>query len=230
MLFDDLETQFNIVYALLALFALFFFRDLADRDRYWLKFLLISFLFLGIGFIFLSNPTIEKQKQFTDRVFFLPCHCLYALWIGYGLMLGLGYLFTEKPALQAAVLPIAAVVLLLPIISVKRNWANQEARNHDFGYQFGYRMFQPGGGYPDMDRDAVLYGGTDPGRFVPTYMIFVESFAPPSAKSHIAKCPDSGTFDRRDVYIITQNALADSTYMAYIRDHYDYSRPRLHDA
>jgi len=37
-------------------------------------------------------------------------------------------------------------------------------RDHDFGYQFGYRMFRPGGGYPDMDPDAVLYGGTDPGR------------------------------------------------------------------
>jgi tetratricopeptide (TPR) repeat protein len=60
-------------------------------------------------------------------------------------------------------------------------------------------------------------------------MIFVESFAPPSAKTRVAKCPDSDTFDRRDVYIITQNALADSTYMAYIRDHYDYSRPTLND-
>jgi tetratricopeptide (TPR) repeat protein len=33
------------------------------------------------------------------------------------------------------------------------------------------------------------------------------------------------TFDRRDVYIITQNALADGTYMNYIRDHYDFTRP-----
>ncbi len=32
--------------------------------------------------------------------------------------------------------------------------------------------------YPEMTRDAVLFGGTDPGRFCPTYMIFAESFAP----------------------------------------------------
>jgi len=229
MFFDDLQSQFNILYALLALVALFFFRDLDGRDRHWLKFLLIGFLCLGIGFIFLSNPTFEKQKQFTDRVFFLPCHCIYALWIGYGLMLGLGYLFTEKPQWLSAAIPATIIVVLLPAASIKRNWAGEEQRDHDFGYRFGYDMFKPGGGYPEMDRDAVLYGGTDPGRFVPTYMIFVESFAPPGAKSVFPKCPDSATFDRRDVYIITQNALADSTYMAYIRDHYDYSRPTLND-
>ncbi|MEI6082999.1 MAG: DUF2723 domain-containing protein [Verrucomicrobiota bacterium] len=224
MFFDDLQWQFNIVYALLALFALFFFRDLGDSERNWLRFLFIGFLCLGIGFIFLSNPTFEKQKQFTDRVFFLPCHCIYSLWIGYGLILGLGYLFTEKPALQRAAAAVAVVVLVLPAGSWWRNWRDQEQRGHDFGYRFGYLMFKPGGDYPEMDRDAVLYGGTDPGRFVPTYMIFVESFA--TAKTHSEKCPDSATFDRRDVYIITQNALADTTYMAYIRDHYDFSRPR----
>ncbi len=230
MFFDDLQGQFNIVYALLALLALFFFRDLDRQERDWLKFLLVGFVCLGVGFIFLSNPGFEKQKQFTDRVFFLPGHCIYALWIGYGIMLGLGYAFTEKRLPPSAVVPAAMVVLLLPAASVIRNWKDQEERGHDFGYRFGYLMFKPGGGYPDMDRDAVLYGGTDPGRFVPTYMIFVESFAPPAAKSKIAKCPDSATLDRRDVYIITQNALADSTYMAYIRDHYDYSRPRADDA
>jgi len=229
MFFDDLQSQFNILYALLALFALFFYRDLGDHDRNWLKFLFIGFLCLGIGFIFLSNPSFDKQKQFTDRVFFLPCHCIYSLWIGYGLILGLGYLFTEKPAIQRAAVAVAAVVLVLPVGSWWRNWGDQEKRGHDFGYRFGYLMFKPGGDYPEMDRNAVLYGGTDPGRFVPTFMIFVESFAPTRAKTRVAKCPESGTFDRRDVYIITQNALADSTYMAYIRDHYDYSRPRADD-
>lgn len=225
MFFDDLKSQFNIVYALLALAALFFYRDLAGQDRDWLKFLLIAFLFLSLGFIFLSNPTFDKQKQFTDRVFFLPGHCLYSLWIGYGLILGLGYLFSAKQQLQTAAVPLAGLVFALPVVSIGLNWADNEQRGHDFGYRFGYLMFKPGGGYPEMDRDAVLYGGTDPGRFVPTYMIFVESQVPPRAKTRMAKYPDSGTFDRSDVYIITQNALADSTYMSYIRDHYGHERP-----
>jgi len=88
-------------------------------------------------------------------------------------------------------------------------------------------MFCPGGGYPDMDKDAVLYGGTDPGRFVPTYMIFCESFAKPKDRYRSPYLDPAlcSKFDRRDVYIITQNALADQTYMSYIRDHYDFSRP-----
>lgn len=226
LFYSDLALQFNWLFMLLPCLALFFYRDLGKNERDWLKYLLIAFVCLNVFFIFLSNPGFEKQKQFTDRVFFLPGHCLYAICIGYGLILGLGYLLTAQPTWRAAAKPIAAIVLLLPVVSFKLNWGENEERGHDFGYRFGYLMFKPGGGYPEMDRDAVLYGGTDPGRFVPTYMIFVESQVPPSAKTHMAKFPESGTFDRRDVYIITQNALADGTYMNYVRDHYDYSRPK----
>ena len=225
MFFDDLKTQFNIVYALIALVALFFYRDLAREDQDWLVFLLIAFLFLGLDYIFFSNPSYERQKQFTDRVFFMPCHCVYALWIGYGLMLGMGYLFSEKPQLQGAAVPLALVVLALPLASVALNWADDEERGHDFGYQFGYRMFKPGGDYPEMEKGAILFGGTDTGRFVPTYMIYVESQVPPRAKTQLAKYPESATFDRRDVYIITQNALADRTYMDSVRDHYGAGHP-----
>jgi len=65
-----------------------------------------------------------------------------------------------------------------------------------------------------MTKDAVLYGGTDPGRFCPTYTIFCESFTP-----HDCQPLQDQKFDRRDVYIITQNALADGTYLCYIRAH-----------
>jgi hypothetical protein len=131
-------------------------------------------------------------------------------------------------------LPTLGLLVLNAILAVATvlvsNWSSCEQRDHDFGYQFGFRMFHPGGGYPDMDKDAVLYGGTDPGRFVPTYMIFCESFAEQGSR-YISKFMEPAltnkcaTFDRRDVYIITQNALADGTYMNYIRDHYDFSRP-----
>src|SRR2546421_5175796 len=33
-------------------------------------------------------------------------------------------------------------------------------------------MFNPGGGYPDMDKDAVLYGGIDPVRFRMSDIVF----------------------------------------------------------
>src|SRR6266404_5124145 len=70
-----------------------------------------------------------------------------------------------------------------------------------------------------MTKDAVLYGGTDSGRFCPTYMIFCESFTP-----HNHQPKEDQKFDRRDVYIITQNALADPPYLNYIRAHYNRSK------
>jgi tetratricopeptide (TPR) repeat protein len=113
----------------------------------------------------------------------------------------------------------------MPLYSVMTHWSDNEQRNHWFGYYFGHDMFTPSikGAdgkplYPEMAKDAVLYGGTDPGRFCPTYMIFCDSFLPERCQPEFDK-----KFDRRDVYIITQNALADGTYLNYIRAHYHRS-------
>jgi tetratricopeptide (TPR) repeat protein len=131
---------------------------------------------------------------------------------------------------------------LMPVYTIMSHWEENEQRGHLFGFWFGHDMFTPPfkdpktGGltydsrlreevlkspegkhvYPEMDRHTVLYGGTDPGRFNPTYMIFCESFIPPGKRRN----PE---FDRRDVYLITQNALADGTYLNYIRAHYNKS-------
>jgi tetratricopeptide (TPR) repeat protein/phage shock protein PspC (stress-responsive transcriptional regulator) len=115
---------------------------------------------------------------------------------------------------KAPVTALLIVFFLLPVKSILSHWSDNEQRGHLFGYWFGHDMFTPPFDlYPEMARDTILFGGTDPGRFTPTYMIFCESFIPP----HKKRDPN---FDRRDVYIITQNALADGTYLAYIRAHY----------
>ncbi len=112
---------------------------------------------------------------------------------------------------------------LMPINAILGHWADNEQRGHLFGFWFGHDMFKPPFThadktpiYPDMPFNTILFGGTDPGRFNPTYMIFCESFIPASKKV-------DPTFDRRDVYLITQNALADGTYLSYIRAHYNRS-------
>jgi tetratricopeptide (TPR) repeat protein len=116
---------------------------------------------------------------------------------------------------RAPITALLAVFFVMPLESVLSHWDANEQRGHLFGYWFGHDMFTPPFGiYPEMARDAILFGGTDPGRFAPTYMIFCESFTPARCK------PRDPGFDRRDVYIITQNALADGTYLAYIRAHY----------
>ncbi|MBN8246910.1 MAG: DUF2723 domain-containing protein [Verrucomicrobia bacterium] len=132
---------------------------------------------------------------------------------------------------RARLAPFLMVFALIPFDSALSHWADNEQRHHYFGYWFGHDMFEPGMDtpvapapkstngqplYPPMARDTVLFGGTDPGRFAPTYMIFAESFTPPEDRLN-------PKFDRRDVYIITQNALADNTYLDYIRAHYERS-------
>ena len=133
-----------------------------------------------------------------------------------------------------------ALFCVTPFCSGLAHWYKCEQRNHWFGYWFGHDMFTPpfmNNGelsydndrraellkdpqqakwiYPEMTRNAILFGGTDPGRFCPTYIIFCESFIP-----HICQPTQDQKFDRRDVYIITQNALADGTYLDYLRAQY----------
>ena len=134
------------------------------------------------------------------------------------LLLTFVVLFSRNRAPVSAMLALFAAI---PVYSAVSHWSDNEQRGHIFGYWFGHDMFTPPFNvYPEMGRDAILFGGTDPGRFCPTYMIFCESFIPPRCK------PKDPKFDRRDVYIITQNALADGTYLEYIRAHYNRSDQR----
>ena len=146
---------------------------------------------------------------------------------------------------RAPILIMLCLFCAMPVYSGLSHWSKGEQRNHWFGYWFGHDMFtppfEPAPGpdkfsydpklreqamkgpngnlvYPEMDRNTILFGGTDPGRFCPTYMIFCESFVPPKDK------PMDPKFDRRDVYLITQNALADGTYLDYLRAQYFRSR------
>lgn len=138
-----------------------------------------------------------------------------------GFLLALTLLVTAAFLVSKKRMPlefILAIFALMPLHSVLAHWSDNEQRGHLFGYWFGHDMFTPPYGiYPEMEKDTILFGGTDPGRFNPTYMIFCESFIPPSKK------PRDPKFDRRDVNLITQNALADGTYLDYIRAHYNRS-------
>jgi tetratricopeptide (TPR) repeat protein len=169
----------------------------------------------GIGRFFSS-----LARAFVPGQFALPALASLLLF-GLTVLFLAGILFWRSRAPLALTLLIFAVV---PLQSFMSHWADNEQRGHLFGYWFGHDMFTPPFKgrdgkpiYPEMTRDAILYGGTDPGRFCPTYMVFCESFTPPGCK------PNDPAFDRRDVYVITQNALADGTYLNYIRAHYDRS-------
>lgn len=197
------------------------------ESQKWIASTLCSFLVMSILFIALANPKGDIQDYFIQRVKFISSHTLYAFWIGYGIIFGLTIVATFFKGRTVIVYSGIVIAALLPIIPLKENAFNREQirivggaeqNGHDFGWQFGnYQLrgadaineeLSPGEEPlpdptfpPEMGTNAVFFGGTDPGRFVPTYMIY-------SAKV------------REDVFLITQNALADNTYMNVMRDLY----------
>ena len=224
----------KLIAVLIAAICLFFSsREGQDSDRTVLRAVagLIMLVSFGLTLIILFGNSVNPgglvvfvktlATAFAPGQFAMPV-------LANLLLFGLTLVFVAGIFLWRTRAPLAltlAVFALVPLQSYMSHWADNEQRGHLFGYWFGHDMFTPPFNgkdgkpiYPEMTRDAILYGGTDPGRFCPTYMIFCESFIPPEAKKNT-----DPKFDRRDVYIITQNALADGTYLNYIRAHYNRS-------
>jgi thioredoxin-like negative regulator of GroEL len=204
-----------------------------------------------IAFFHADHLTISQVTGVLPRLF--APHQFYLPVLAGLLILGISAAFIVSLLAYRDRAPLAitlALFGLMPISSVLSHWAAAEQRDHWFGYWFGHDMFTPPFEaldgtfsydaaerakamkgpkakivYPEMDRNTILFGGTDPGRFCPTYMIFCESFIPHSCQPEMDQ-----HFDRRDVYIITQNALADNTYLQYIRAHYFRSDEYKYDS
>ncbi len=200
-----------------------------DRtDQKWILAALSGFIVMSVVMIALANPKGDIQDEFIQRVKFIPSHALFAFWIGYGLLLALGTVDTlfkgNRIVIWAGVIFVALVLPAWPILQnaynkeLLRTDGGAEQNRHDYGWQFGNYQLRgaeaiaeelspaeeplPDPSFPpEMGPRAVFFGGTDPGRFVPTYMIY---------SAHV----------RSDVHLITQNALADNTYMSVMRDLY----------
>lgn len=202
----------------------------------WMLTTVVAFAAVSVGFIALANLSLDIQSQFIGRVQFIQSHAIYAIWLGYGLIFTLAFIDLALRGHTAVQYAAMAFALALPAIPLWHNAFNEEQiailggaeqNGHHFGWMFGHGQLQGVEGiredlkaelspaefeaewarYPDpsypppMSPHAIFFGGTDPGRFVPTYMIY-------SAKV------------RPDVYLITQNALADNTYINVMRDLY----------
>ena len=208
------------------------------RAQRWLLVTIAAFLSLSVILVIFLNPKLDIQTLFIQRVQLIQSHAVYALWVGYGIILTLAILETTLGGKSWAKILGIALAVAMPITSILFNYFDKgretivggcEQNGHDFGWQFGNWQLQgvdgikedlfyecdqnqatfeaewanfPNPDYPPaMGTNAVFYGGTDPGRFVPTYMIYSADVRP-------------------DVFLITQNALADNTYMNVMRDLY----------
>jgi tetratricopeptide (TPR) repeat protein len=210
--------------------------DVDATGQHWFITTIVAFISVGLVFVVLQNPKTDIQTLFIGRVQYIQSHAIYAIWLGYGLLFGVTYvesLFKNNKLLRIVM---TATLVLMPAVLILKNYydphqidtvGGSEQNGHDFGWQFGNWQLQgvkgikadlqawhspeeferiwaeyPNPNYPEpMGTNAIFFGGTDPGRFVPTYMIYCAKVRP-------------------DVYLITQNALADNTYMDVMRDLY----------
>ena len=215
--------------------------DIGASQQRWLLTSVVGFFSVSVVFLIFQNPSLDIQNLFIGRVQFIQSHAFYALWLGYGILLTIAWVerWWGAGAMKAA----AVAGLLLPGVLLWQNAYDEEQikivggaeqNGHSYGWQFGnwglegirgikedFQYWFPreedfarewgaltnalGMAEPDypppMTPNAIFYGGTDPGRFVPTYMIYSADVRP-------------------DVYLITQNALADNTFMNITRDLY----------
>jgi len=176
-----------------------------------------TFLYLlFIGFILAAflQPVMERTETTIDAWSLqFPYHGYAYLLFALLCAAGTGYVLARLMAKRAVLRRAAWALPLLPLWTGLHNAPLCSQRGHWFGWHYGHDMLK------DLPKDAFVFGGTDPGRFVPTYMILGESFVDPKHR----RDPD---FDRRDLVIVTQNALADAFYQKYIHDHYAPGRPK----
>jgi len=194
----------------------------------WMIAAFSCFLMMSVLLILLAQVKGDVQDGFIQKVKFISSHAMIALWIGYGLVfagaLGARYFRNRRRYAIIFAASVLAIAFLCPIV---QNYTDKrmvfelggcEQNGHTFGWQFGAYQLDGASAIreqlvedeeplpdpswpPPMEPKAIFFGGTDPGRFVPTYMIYSADFRP-------------------DVYIITQNALADGTYISVERDLY----------
>lgn len=193
------------------------------RGLLWLGCTVLLFLMMSALLVGLANPPGDLQDDFVQKVKFISSYGIFALWVGYGLAMVMVFLRCWPWAWGGGV-ALACRAVAAPLIAnftdddLVRRFGAAEQTGHDFGWQFGAYMLEGAPAIraeladdeeplpdpfwpPPMEQGAILFGGTDPGRFVPTYMVHAVGY-------------------RSDVRVLTQGALADPTYMDATRDLY----------
>jgi len=186
---------------------LFVFRFALEK-RVWIYLLHLAFVLAAFLQPLTMGPPIDNAGWWLHMPYHTYTNLIFAVLSG----LGIGLIINKLSLRRPVFFWLAPALLILPVFTFLGSEASSNQRDRWFGWMFGHDMLK------DLPPGSIMIGGTDPGRFVPTYMILGESTQPAKFK----RDPD---FDRRDLYIITQNALGEPNYMKYLRDQYTTARP-----
>jgi len=191
--------------ALIGAMAIFWRRP--KEQRIWFYLLIIGFFFAAFFEAIQAPNGYDKSGWDMQYQYVGAGYAFFVMLAGFSLSLVYAAVQEYGPLARWAVGGLAAATALYTFVV---SLPESSQRGHWFGWMYGHDMLV------DLPTDSFVFGGTDPGRFVPTYMVFGESFE---------KSKRDPKFDRRDLYIVTQNALADTFYNRYIRSHYTEERP-----
>ena len=193
-----------------ALSSFLLFWRLPREQRIWFYLLVIGFCLSAFLQPLSYNNGYDKAGWDMQYQYQSLAYGFFIMLASFGGALLYSYLEQAFPriVLPRAVVAVAAAAVAFYTFVICLPSSTQ--RGHWFGWMYGHDMLA------DLEKDSFVFGGTDPGRFVPTYMVFGESFETTKRDPN---------FDRRDLYIVTQNALADTFYNRYIRSHYTTERP-----
>ncbi len=204
-------TPIGVVAYFLALLVILRLRDLAART--WIYVLEVAFVLAAILQPVSDGAGTDLAGWWLQMPYHTYTNFMFALLAGIGIVAGSAAMFSRFPAL--AVLRFGLPLLAVWPLALNHDGCSQRGRW--FGWQYGHDMLK------NLPHGSVVFGGTDPGRFVPTYMILGES---PQVGS-VKRDPD---FDRRDLYLITQNGVGEPLYRRYLQDHYSGNRPPVANA
>lgn len=218
-------------------------RRLGGRDAettcsaHWLLSLLTGFVMLFLLLLMLANVKGDMRDVFVQKVKFISAHGIYAVWIGYGIVLALLLAgrtvkkFVSAKAAKRVLAALAACALLAPAIPFAQNYVRDrivfllggaEQNGHDFGWFFARAAVDGADGIRD-----VLSGDEEP-LPNPCYPLAMERGAVAFAVS------DPGLFllqylsfaakVRPDLAVISQWSISNiEVYLDTIRDQFGES-------
>ena len=134
-----------------------------------------------LGLSGLANFFHNLIQAFNPDQYGLPIYAALIL-LGMALLfLGSVWMLRQKAPLAIALVAFATI----PGYSALMHWSRSEQRDHWFGYWFGHDMFTPPFNvYPEMTRDAILFGGTDPGPLCPDLHDFLRELHAARLQTH----------------------------------------------
>jgi tetratricopeptide (TPR) repeat protein len=204
-------TPLGVLAYFAALLVVLRLKDVAART--WIYVLEIAFVLAAILQPVADGAQTDVGGWWLQMPYHTYTNLIFALLAGLGFMAGALWVCARAPRLAWMRYGLVA----LPLWPLFFNYDGCSQRGRWFGWDFGHDMLK------DLPKGSVVFGGTDPGRFVPTYMILGESTQSPGVK----RDPE---FDRRDLYIITQNGVGEPLYRKYLADHYGAERPQPKNA